>query len=116
MKPARRSVTGDRDQGRGAALSEHATKHFELTGHPIIEGYDPPEGWGWCYRDEVFIDLDGPTPQFGPIPRFVPGRSETNATRSQAQRAPSNASLGLTGYFHLIDSRFQGPYYRRKWA
>ena len=51
---------------------KHATKHFELTGHPIIEGYDPPEGWGWCYLDETFIELDHPTPQLGPIPRFVP--------------------------------------------
>ena len=25
----------------------HATAHFQETGHPIIEGYDPPEGWGW---------------------------------------------------------------------
>ena len=40
--------------------------------HPIIEGYDPPEGWGWCYVDEVFFDLsDRATPQDGPIPRFV---------------------------------------------
>ena len=29
--------------------NKHATKHFNATGHPIIEGYDPPEGWGWCY-------------------------------------------------------------------
>jgi hypothetical protein len=37
----------------------------------VIEGYDPPEGWGWCYVDEVFIDLgDRTTPQNGPIPRF----------------------------------------------
>ena len=46
---------------------------FHGTGHPIIEGYDPPEGWGWgwCYRDEVFLDLgDNTTPQDGPIPRF----------------------------------------------
>jgi len=35
----------------------HATKHFQATRHPIIEGYDPPEGWGWCYLDEVFLDL-----------------------------------------------------------
>jgi hypothetical protein len=28
--------------------NEHATKHFHATGHPIIEGYDPPEGWGWA--------------------------------------------------------------------
>lgn len=51
--------------------NRHATAHFHETHHPIIEGYDPPEGWGWCYRDEVFIDLGtDTTPQDGPIPRF----------------------------------------------
>jgi hypothetical protein len=30
---------------------------FHATGHPVIEGYDPPEGWGWCYVDEVMLDL-----------------------------------------------------------
>ena len=48
----------------------HASAHFAETGHPIIEGYDPPEGWGWCYLDETFIDLPDQTPQRGPIPRF----------------------------------------------
>ena len=39
---------------------------------PIIEGYDPPEGWGWCYIDEVMFDLsDRKTPHNGPIPRYV---------------------------------------------
>ena len=52
--------------------NRHATKHFRATGHPIIEGYDPPEGWGWCYVDEMFLDLsDRATPQDGPIPRFT---------------------------------------------
>jgi hypothetical protein len=51
---------------------KHATRHFKSTRHPIIEGYDPPEGWGWCFLDEVFIDLGrNVTPQDGPIPRFV---------------------------------------------
>ena len=49
----------------------HATAHFHATAHPIIEGYDPPEGWGWCYVDEEEIDLPDQTPQRGPIPRFV---------------------------------------------
>jgi hypothetical protein len=36
-----------------------------------IEGYDPPEGWGWCYVDEIMLDLsDRATPQNGPIPRY----------------------------------------------
>ncbi len=48
----------------------HATAHFRATGHPIIEGYDPPEGWGWCYIDQVFLDLPDQTPQLKPIPRY----------------------------------------------
>ncbi|EQB31093.1 UBP-type zinc finger domain-containing protein [Sphingobium ummariense] len=52
--------------------NRHATAHFHETGHPIIEGYDPPEGWGWCYVDEVEIDFAGDTtPQRGPIPKFI---------------------------------------------
>ena len=47
------------------------TAHFHATGHPVIEGYDPPEGWGWCYVDEVLFDLsDRKTPHNGPIPRY----------------------------------------------
>jgi len=41
------------------------------TGHPVIEGYDPPEGWGWCYVDEVLFDLSSrKTPHNGKIPRY----------------------------------------------
>ncbi|MBW9114606.1 UBP-type zinc finger domain-containing protein [Rhizobium cauense] len=54
------------DQSAG----KHATKHFEETGHPIIEGYDPPEGWGWCFLDQDFVELPNQTPQEGKIPRY----------------------------------------------
>ena len=51
--------------------NKHATAHFHATGHPVIEGYDPPEGWGWCFVDEVLFDLsDRMTPHNGPIPRY----------------------------------------------
>jgi Zn-finger in ubiquitin-hydrolases and other protein len=53
------------------SLNRHATAHFHSTGHPIIEGYDPPEGWGWCYVDQSVLDLPDQTPQLGPIPHFV---------------------------------------------
>jgi len=37
----------------------------------VIEGYDPPEGWGWCYVDKVVFNLsDRKTPHNGPIPRY----------------------------------------------
>ena len=49
----------------------YATKHFHKTRHPIIEGYDPPEGWGWCYIDEIVLDLgEDTTPHNGPVPRY----------------------------------------------
>jgi hypothetical protein len=51
--------------------NRHATAHFHETGHQIIEGYDPPEGWGWCYVDQLVVDLPDQTPQLGPIPRYV---------------------------------------------
>lgn len=51
--------------------NRHARAHHEASGHPIIEGYDPPEGWAWCYLDEVPVNLHGnTTPQRGPIPKF----------------------------------------------
>jgi Zn-finger in ubiquitin-hydrolases and other protein len=51
--------------------NKHAARHFHATQHPIIEGYDPPEGWGWCYVDETLFDLgDRTTPQDGPIPKY----------------------------------------------
>jgi uncharacterized UBP type Zn finger protein len=37
----------------------HATKHFRSTKHPVMESYYPPEGWGWCYMDDIMIDLEG---------------------------------------------------------
>lgn len=54
-----------------ASTSDGAMKHFHATAHPIIEGYGPPEGWGWCFVDKVMVDLRADTtPQRGPIPRF----------------------------------------------
>jgi hypothetical protein len=51
--------------------NRHATAHFHTTDRPVIEGYDPPEGWGWCYVDEVVFDLgERRTWKRGPIPRF----------------------------------------------
>ena len=51
--------------------NKHASAHFHATGHPVIEGYDPPEGWGWCYVDKVLFDLSNrKTPHNGPIPRY----------------------------------------------
>ena len=31
---------------------KHATKHYDETGHPIIQSFEPGETWYWCYVDE----------------------------------------------------------------
>jgi hypothetical protein len=50
--------------------NRHARAHFHATRHPIIEGYDPPEDWGYCFADDVMVELPSQTRQLGPIPRF----------------------------------------------
>lgn len=36
--------------------NKHATKHFYLTQHPIIKSFEPGEGWGYCYVDNIFFE------------------------------------------------------------
>lgn len=52
------------------SIGRHATAHFHETRHPIIEGFDPPEGWGWCYVDDKVVTLPDQTQHVGPIPRY----------------------------------------------
>jgi len=36
--------------------NQHATKHFEATGHPIIQSFQPDEDWSWCFVCETGVD------------------------------------------------------------
>jgi hypothetical protein len=48
---------------RDESKNKHATKHFHATSHPVMEDYFPGQGWGWCYVDDVMIELgDDVTP------------------------------------------------------
>ena len=38
-----------------SSKSKHATQHFEETGHPIIQSFEPNEDWRWCYVDEMML-------------------------------------------------------------
>lgn len=40
----------------------HATAHFEATGHPVVQSYEPGEDWLWCYLDEIYLDPPEPGP------------------------------------------------------
>jgi len=38
-----------------SSVGKHATKHFQQTGHPIMQSIQPGESWRWCYVDEVEV-------------------------------------------------------------
>ena len=40
-----------------SSIGKHATKHFQGTEHPVMRSIEPGEDWGWCYVDEVMLDL-----------------------------------------------------------
>ena len=40
-----------------SSKNKHATKHFHATRHPIIKSFEPGEDWGWCYVDQLMLDL-----------------------------------------------------------
>ena len=37
--------------------NRHATKHFHETRHAIMRSAEPGEKWGWCFVDQVELDL-----------------------------------------------------------
>jgi hypothetical protein len=57
--------------------NRHATKHFQKTRHPIIEGYDPPEGLGLVLRGR--------------------GHDRSQRSRDPAQRSYSSFLLDKNG-------------------
>jgi uncharacterized UBP type Zn finger protein len=36
---------------------KHATKHFHATKHPVMRSVEPGEAWGWCFVDEVMVEI-----------------------------------------------------------
>jgi uncharacterized UBP type Zn finger protein len=40
-----------------SSKNRHATKHYHATTHPIMRSIEPGEEWGWCYPDELTLDL-----------------------------------------------------------
>jgi uncharacterized UBP type Zn finger protein len=34
---------------------KHARKHWEETGHPLIQSFERGENWLWCYPDEMLM-------------------------------------------------------------
>ena len=39
--------------------NRHATAHFDETGHPLIQSFEPGEDWWWCFVDEFSFAVEG---------------------------------------------------------
>ncbi len=39
-----------------SSKNTHARKHYEATGHPIIQSAEAGEDWKWCYIDDMYLD------------------------------------------------------------
>ncbi|HEY5447285.1 MAG TPA: UBP-type zinc finger domain-containing protein [Polyangia bacterium] len=37
--------------------NKHATKHFHSSKHPVIRSFEPEEDWGYCYADDLFVEV-----------------------------------------------------------
>ena len=44
-----------------SSLHKHARKHFQQSGHPIIQSVERGEMWSWCHVDEIYL-TDPPPP------------------------------------------------------
>jgi hypothetical protein len=54
--------------------NQHATKHFHLTGHPVIASFEPGEAWFYDYEKGVVIDgVELAHPHSHPADQPVPG-------------------------------------------
>jgi uncharacterized UBP type Zn finger protein len=38
-----------------SSKNKHATEHFQLTAHPIIESLESGKKWRWCYIDQIYL-------------------------------------------------------------
>jgi hypothetical protein len=43
-------------KGGDTPKNKHATKHFHMTEHPLVQSFQPGEDWIWCYVDEVVME------------------------------------------------------------
>ena len=39
-----------------SSKGKHATRHFEATGHPIMQSVEPGQSWRWCYVDQIYVE------------------------------------------------------------
>ena len=56
------------------SLARHATAHWQATGHPVIQSFEPGERWFWNYDTNGYVDgPDLAAPTSHPADQTVPG-------------------------------------------
>ncbi|MDP4333340.1 UBP-type zinc finger domain-containing protein [Curtobacterium sp. A7_M15] len=59
------------------SLNTHATRHWEGTGHAVIQSYEPGETWSYDYRDRsTFEGVELAAPTSHPVEQAVPGPAD----------------------------------------
>lgn len=54
--------------------SQHASRHYQESGHPVIASYEPGETWFWDFAADDVVDGPRlPDPQSHPVDQGVPG-------------------------------------------
>ena len=38
-----------------SSKNKHATNHYHLSHHPLVQSLEPGEAWVWCYVDQVML-------------------------------------------------------------
>ena len=57
--------------------SQHATAHFQATGHPVVRSYEPGEDWYWDYVGEgEAAPVAVPPPLHHPLDHTAPGPAD----------------------------------------
>ncbi len=41
---------------------KHATAHWEVTRHPVMQSIEPGQDWRWCYAHRDYLDREGESP------------------------------------------------------
>jgi uncharacterized UBP type Zn finger protein len=42
--------------------NQHASRHYQAGGHPLIRSYELGEDWWWCYADELAFEVANAKP------------------------------------------------------
>lgn len=41
-----------------SSKNKHASRHFRITGHPVIRSFQPGETWRYCYIDKQMAESE----------------------------------------------------------